>query len=67
MTILFDNVSFNTQPPEGGCATDLEEKYKIDLVSTHSRPKAAALNTGVYKMRKIVSTHSRPKAAASFN
>ena len=35
-------VSFNTQPPEGGCWA-LEEEKKLELqVSTHSRPKAAA-------------------------
>ena len=33
-------VSFNTQPPEGGCK-NLEEMEFIELVSTHSRLKAA--------------------------
>ena len=33
-------------------------------VSTHSRPKAAALVFGNAYLEKVVSTHSRPKAAA---
>ena len=33
---------FNTQPPEGGCGTALWPE-KHDIVSTHSRPKAAAV------------------------
>ena len=36
-------ISFNTQPPEGGCVR-YEDFTEIDReVSTHSRPKAAAL------------------------
>ena len=34
------------------------------MVSTHSRPKAAATGLVVFAGRPIVSTHSRPKAAA---
>ena len=34
--------SFNTQPPEGGCA-DCGRLHHYSKVSTHSRPKAAAL------------------------
>ena len=34
-------LSFNTQPPEGGCITAQKDEIKR-LVSTHSRPKAAA-------------------------
>ena len=33
-------LSFNTQPPEGGCPIDEKVMTPID-VSTHSRPKAA--------------------------
>ena len=33
-------LSFNTQPPEGGCFLRLSA-HRTDLVSTHSRPKAA--------------------------
>ena len=32
---------FNTQPPEGGCY-DPQYEWGYELVSTHSRPKAAA-------------------------
>ena len=35
--------SFNTQPPEGGWVATLR-LWKIQAVSTHSRPKAAGLN-----------------------
>ena len=34
---------FNTQPPEGGWAEYLAAQYKMSVVSTHSRPKAAGL------------------------
>ena len=34
---------FNTQPPEGGCASGPRASTKTFSVSTHSRPKAAAL------------------------
>ena len=34
--------SFNTQPPEGGCREASKEIATTVLVSTHSRPKAAA-------------------------
>ena len=35
-------ICFNTQPPEGGCMTMLM-RQGVSAVSTHSRPKAAAL------------------------
>ena len=34
-------VGFNTQPPEGGCVDPIRDRAQA-LVSTHSRPKAAA-------------------------
>ncbi len=34
--------SFNTQPPEGGCVRSIGGLFCIPIVSTHSRPKAAA-------------------------
>ena len=34
-------ISFNTQPPEGGCTTFAVLMHDAQ-VSTHSRPKAAA-------------------------
>ena len=36
----------------------------IKFVSTHSRPKAAALIMKNIIEQRLVSTHSRPKAAA---
>ena len=54
---------FNTQPPEGGCPPRHEPLSGL-AVSTHSRPKAAAINASGNKATEIVSTHSRPKAAA---
>ena len=36
-------------------------------VSTHSRPKAAALQNVYYAPNMEVSTHSRPKAAAQYD
>ncbi len=41
LLILFQVSSFNTQPPEGGC-NFLTYSLGPTLVSTHSRPKAAA-------------------------
>ena len=37
------NCCFNTQPPEGGCLVMVTQDNNYNLVSTHSRPKAAAL------------------------
>ena len=57
-------VSFNTQPPEGGCAF-YQLLRSSHHVSTHSRPKAAAtMQHSVYCCFRV-STHSRPKAAAN--
>ena len=36
------SVSFNTQPPEGGCGVEMMKVINSAYVSTHSRPKAAA-------------------------
>ena len=38
-------VGFNTQPPEGGCFKNLKLLFLVLVVSTHSRPKAAALES----------------------
>ena len=57
---------FNTQPPEGGCLSMAARTLPLWLVSTHSRPKAAASDSVMYATCCCwVSTHSRPKAAAS--
>ena len=37
---------FNTQPPEGGCHRGIALRL-VSVVSTHSRPKAAALGLNV--------------------
>ena len=36
-----------------------------EIVSTHSRPKAAGDSKKIYWASTVVSTHSRPKAAGS--
>ena len=41
--IVIDKPSFNTQPPEGGCS-GLSVTLDRDVVSTHSRPKAAEIS-----------------------
>ena len=53
---------FNTQPPEGGWKTSVNQ-YCDTAVSTHSRPKAAGQNQLHLSHVCLVSTHSRPKAA----
>ena len=53
---------FNTQPPEGGWVV-IDGRMSIYEVSTHSRPKAAAVQNQYALVELIVSTHSRPKAA----
>ena len=58
------NCCFNTQPPEGGCLVMVTQDNNYNLVSTHSRPKAAASYLDGIDTPYIVSTHSRPKAAA---
>ena len=63
---IFVRSGFNTQPPEGGCGHCCL-MVLTEMVSTHSRPKAA-VNKHLYKPSYFVSTHSRPKAAeATFN
>ena len=39
-------MSFNTQPPEGGCFESEYRERQTAAVSTHSRPKAAAKIVG---------------------
>ena len=59
--------SFNTQPPEGGWHKNKKEVHTDEVVSTHSRPKAAGTSWLRSKNRRLVSTHSRPKAAGVVN
>ena len=56
-------ISFNTQPPEGGCSGDIT-KVRIQRVSTHSHPKVAAQAMLMTIAHWYVSTHSHPKVAA---
>ena len=57
-------LGFNSQPPEGGW--DIKEiSVTFNVVSTHSRPKAAGMVMRVTKIDFGVSTHSRPKAAGT--
>ena len=58
-----NDACFNSQPPEGGCETTVSIA-RADIVSTHSRPKAAARIAETVRRYGMVSTHSRPKAAA---
>ena len=53
---------FNTQPPEGGWR-GIRRCLNCQLVSTHSRPKAAGHAYPKAYPKGTVSTHSRPKAA----
>ncbi len=58
----YESYRFNTQPPEGGCVFNDFIRFN-DIVSTHSRPKAAASAMEYTTSFDAVSTHSRPKAA----
>ena len=59
---IFRRPCFNTQPPEGGWRRLLLDTVCAE-VSTHSRPKAAAVPNASLAVPNTVSTHSRPKAA----
>ena len=48
--------SFNTQPPEGGCAFT-QSILPDDAVSTHSRPKAAATG-GIFTLLRVRFQHT---------
>ena len=63
MHYLPPKLSFNTQPPEGGWVYEELVAEEQELVSTHSRPKAAGKMLGGNSQATQVSTHSRPKAA----
>ena len=53
---------FNTQPPEGGWASNTGGR-KEGVVSTHSHPKVAGRAEGRWIGCNRVSTHSHPKVA----
>ena len=55
---------FNTQPPEGGWLLKPYDDVANLVVSTHSRLKAAGMESRhKYHLLTTVSTHSRLKAA----
>ena len=54
---------FNTQPPEGGWVYVWCDTNTGNVVSTHSRLKAAGVCKCLYAIIECVSTHSRLKAA----
>ena len=56
---------FNTQPPEGGCISNLYKLNELKKVSTHSHPKVATPRYTVINDEIDVSTHSHPKVAAA--
>ena len=49
---------FNTQPPEGGCRC-FSRRKRLCVVSTHSRPKAAAY-TSCFKLGCITCFNTQP-------
>ena len=63
---LPSSTRFNTQPPEGGWLLKRYFNRLINIVSTHSRPKAAGTFTNPTNGGSSVSTHSRPKAAGLY-
>ena len=63
-TLSKDWKCFNTQPPEGGWNSCFAFA-RFDIVSTHSRPKAAGSISKNILLLSSVSTHSRPKAAGA--
>ena len=62
IVFIHEFVSFNTQPPEGGCCVRNRSSIAI-VVSTHSRLKAAVGKKSHEPVHGLVSTHSRLKAA----
>ena len=51
--------SFNTQPPEGGCTHNKEQKRRLYRVSTHSHPKVAAYKKHLIKT-SVCSFNTQP-------
>ena len=49
--------SFNTQPPEGGCGV-FRHAASVRRVSTHSRPKAAALTRLIKRLTQRLFQHT---------
>ena len=57
-------LSFNTQPPEGGCKT-LARLHIYEAVSTHSRPKAAAI-LNPHKTTQTIGFNTQPPEGGCF-
>ena len=62
-------LGFNTQPPEGGCASELKNEIMQFYESFNTQPPEGGCRRAFnYTNTTPVSTHSRPKAAAlNFN
>ena len=58
-------MSFNTQPPEGGC-NGYKTKYKNEFVSTHSHPKVAAVVSGC-QFKSSHSFNTQPPEGGCYN
>jgi len=58
--IAFTLRCFNTQPREGGCCRKPRARNPVERVSTHSRAKAAALETHK-KTKKFRSFNTQPR------
>ena len=54
---IFLSPCFNTQPPEGGCTEFFHVKIQ-GTVSTHSRPKAAAVGNATQKNKRLTFQHT---------
>ena len=60
-------VGFNTQPPEGGCFKNLKLLFLVLVVSTHSRPKAAALESLTIQTIHAGFNTQPPEGGCGFN
>ena len=64
LSVVIAPACFNTQPPEGGCKVRF--KFLIPfLVSTHSRPKAAA-RYGSYYCARLFCFNTQPPEGGCF-
>ncbi|VEJ49330.1 Uncharacterised protein [Neisseria weaveri] len=59
-------ISFNTQPPEGGCAGAFLDGVLTGGFNTQP-PEGGCEDSRISAMINRVSTHSRPKAAVAFS
>ena len=61
---VIDRLSFNTQPPEGGCKA-IVKSMSGGAVSTHSRPKAAA-GIGYFTPALFIGFNTQPPEGGCF-